>query len=102
MYRLVVTELAEDDLDEIVGYITIELSAPVAATDFTDAVAECYERIKNNPFCYEAARDSRLMLEGYRRAVIRNYIMLYKAFPEKEEVVVYRFFHGRRDYASLI
>jgi len=102
MYSLVVTELAEEDLDDIVGYIAIELAAPVAASDFADAVVKCYERIMGNPFCYEAARDPRLRLEGYRRAVIKNYIMLYKIFPEKEEVVVYRFFYGRRDYANLI
>ena len=30
MYRLVVTELAEDDLDDIVGYIAIELVVCVA------------------------------------------------------------------------
>jgi len=102
MYRLVITDLAEDDLDDIVKYIAIELSAPVAASDLIDVVEECYERIIENPFCYEAARDPRLRLEGYRRAVIKNYIMLYKIFPEKEKVVVYRFFHGRRDYANLI
>ena len=102
MYKLVVTELAEDDLDEIVGFIAIELAAPKAATNFVDAVAECYERVIHNPYCYEAARDPRLRLEGYRRAVIKNYIMLYKVFPEDEKVVVYRFFHGRRDYANLI
>ena len=102
MYRLVVTELAEDDLDEIVKYIAIELAAPVAATDFVEAVSDCYSRILNNPLCYEAARDLKLRLEGYRRAVIKNYIMLYKVFPDNEEVVVYRFFHGRRDYANLI
>jgi len=102
MYKLVITELAEDDLDEIVKYIAVELTAPTAATAFIDAVSECYNRIEQNPLCYEAARDLKLRLEGYRRAVIKNYIMLYKVFPDNEEVVVYRFFHGRRDYASLI
>jgi plasmid stabilization system protein ParE len=102
MYKLVVTSLAENDLDEIISYIATELSAPIAATNFANAVAECYDRIILNPLCYEAARDPRLRLEGYRRAVIKNYIMLYKVFPKEEKVVVYRFFHCRRDYANLI
>jgi len=102
MYKLTITELADADLDEIMGYIAIELASPQAASDFADAIETCYANIQRNPMCYEASRDPRLREEGYRRAVIKNYIMLYKVFPDREEAIVYRFFYGRRDYVNLI
>ena len=102
MYKISITELADADLDEIISYIAVELAAPKAASDFTDAVEACYANIQRNPMCYEASRDPRLRDEGYRRAVIKNYIMLYKVFPERGDVIVFRFFYGRRDYVNLI
>ena len=102
MYKLTVTELANADLDEIIRYIAVELAAPQAASAFADAVESCYDSIQRNPMSFEVSRNPRLKAEGYRRAVIKNYIMLYKVFSEREEVVVYRFFYGRRDYMNLI
>jgi plasmid stabilization system protein ParE len=102
MYKLTITELADADLDEIINYIANKLNAPQAATTFANEVDACYNRIQLNPFICEAARDPRLKGEGYRKAVIKNYVMLYKVFLESEEVVVYRFFYGRRDYINLI
>jgi plasmid stabilization system protein ParE len=102
VYKLTVTELADADLDEIVRYIAVELAAPAAATALLDKIVEAYDRLRANPRICELSRDSRLRSEGYRRTVIKNYIMLYKVFDESEEVVVYRFFYGGRDYAKLI
>ena len=102
MYKLLVTEAAEEDLDEIISYIVNELASPKAASDFADAVQTCYDRVVQNPASFEASRDPLLSKEGYRRAVVKNYIMLYKVFHERAEIVVYRFFYGRRDYSNLI
>ena len=101
-YKLTITELASVDLDEIAGYIMIDLAAPKAAIDFLEAFEVCCTYIKENPYSYEASRDPRLLAEGYRRAVINNHIMLYKVFPDRKEVVIYRLFYGRREYAYLI
>ena len=102
MFDLKVTELADQDLDEILHYIAIELAAPQAASTFADAVEACYDRIKSNPLSFEISKDPRLVKEGFRRAIIKNYIMLYKVVHENSEVVVYRFFYCRRDYANFV
>jgi plasmid stabilization system protein ParE len=41
MYKLIVTELAHQDLDKIVSYIAVELVNPIAATNFLDEVDKC-------------------------------------------------------------
>ena len=104
MYSLNITERAEYDLEKIIRYISENLSAPQAASDFADKVYECYERIEQNPYIYEESRDPKLKKEGFRRAVIKNYIMLYKVYEnaEPKKVIIHRFFHSSQDYANLI
>jgi len=102
MYNLDITDNAEQDLENIISYIVEKLSAPVAASTFLDAVHDCYENLETNPHIYESCRDHRLKKEGYRRAVVKNYILVYKIDEEAKTVTIHRFFYGRQDYVSLI
>jgi plasmid stabilization system protein ParE len=102
MYKLVVSELAHQDLDSIVSYIAVELANPAAAGDFLEAVDTCYRNLKNNPMMYEKCRDKRLKTEGYRKALIKSYVAVYKADEETKTVFIMRFFYGARDYIKLI
>lgn len=102
MYNLDITDHADEDLDKILTYIEEDLSSPGAATAFADKVYECYDRLEDNPYIYEECRDPKLKAEGYRRAVIKNYILLYKIYENEKQVIVHRFFYGRQDYVNLI
>ena len=44
MYKLVITELAQSDLDDIVSYIAVNLST--AAGDFLDKAEKCYSHLR--------------------------------------------------------
>jgi plasmid stabilization system protein ParE len=102
MYKLLVSELAHQDLDNIVSYIAVQLANPKAAGDFLDEVTTCYGFLKNNPMMYEKCQDKRLGKEGYRKAVIKNYVLVYKINETSQTVSVMRFFYGAQDYIKLI
>lgn len=102
MYKLVITELAHQDLDKVVAYIAIDLVNPIAAGDFLDEVDKCYEYLKSNPWIYEKCQNKRLEKEGYRRALIKNYLLVYKIDEESKIVGIMRFFYGAQDYIKLI
>ena len=102
MYNLDITDHAEDDLDKILSYISNVLNAPKAASDFADKVYDCYDRLEDNPYIYEECRDARLKKEKYRRAVIGNYVLLFRIHEDEKKVIVHRFFYGAQDYANLI
>ncbi|MDT8900265.1 type II toxin-antitoxin system RelE/ParE family toxin [Anaeroselena agilis] len=102
MYKLVITELAHQDLDSIVSYIAVQLSNPKAAGDFIDEVTVCYGFLKSNPMMYERCQDRRLGEEGYRKAVIKNYVLVYKINEASKIVSIMRFFYGAQDYTKLI
>ena len=101
MYKLVVTELAHQDLDSIISYIAIQLANPTAASDFFYEVDKCYGYLKSNPVKYSKCNDSRFEKEGYPKAIIKNYILVYKGDESNKKVVVLRFFYGTREYAKL-
>lgn len=102
MYKLVITELAQSDLDSIVNYIAVHLANPVAAGHFLDRVEECYRSLKTNPFIYSKSNDIRLEKEGFRKAVIKNYVLMFKVNEKSKTVIIYRLFYGARDYLKLL
>lgn len=97
-----VTELANQDLDSITEYIAVQLANPSAAAGFLNEVEKCYQNLKRMPMMYEKCRDKRLKHEGYRRAVIKNYILVYKIQEDEQTVIIFRFFYGSRNYEKLI
>lgn len=45
-YKIIKTRLAEQDLDNILGYIVLSLANPSAAASFADAVEACYSDLE--------------------------------------------------------
>ena len=102
MYKLTVTELAHQDLDHIISYIAVKLSNPKAAGDFLDEVATCYSYLKSNPLMYTGCLDERLRKEGYRKAVIKNYVLVYKVDEVAHLVTIMRIFYSAQNYTREI
>ncbi|HPO77421.1 MAG TPA: type II toxin-antitoxin system RelE/ParE family toxin [Thermoclostridium caenicola] len=78
------------------------MANPTAASIFLDEVDKCYGYLKTNPMMYSKCNDGRLGKEGYHKAVIKSYILVYKVDESAKTVNVLRFFYGARDYAKLI
>ena len=101
-YKIIETELAKQDLSDIVDYIISSLENPSAATALLDEVEACYDSLEQLPLMFEMCRDPHLRAMGYRKAVIKNYIMIYKVNESSKTISIMRFFHGRQDYEKLI
>jgi plasmid stabilization system protein ParE len=101
-YDLIKTDPFQQDLDSAIGYITLVLKNKVAAASLLDSVKKCYDEIERMPLMYEACRDPYLKSLGYRKAIIHNYVMVYKVDEEHQTVHIMRFFHGSQDYEKLI
>ena len=101
-YKIIETRLASEDLDRILEYIAVTLENPLAAASFADNVASCYDRLEQTPLMYEACRDMRLRAMGYRKAVIQQYILIYKVDERMKVVSNLRFFHGSQQYTRFL
>ncbi|HBU12837.1 MAG TPA: type II toxin-antitoxin system RelE/ParE family toxin [Clostridiales bacterium] len=102
MYKRFVSELAHGDLRNIVAYIKDTLCAPEAAAAFLDEIKKCYARLVKNPLIYALCNDERLAKEGYRKASIKNYLLIFKADETSNVVTIYRFFYGAEEYQNKL
>lgn len=101
-YKVVRTDLYQRDLDSVIGYLVLALENRPAAVSLLDSVEECYADLERTPFMYEECHNTHLHELGYRRAVIRNYIMVYKVDETARQVTILRLFYGKQDYEKLI
>ena len=101
-YKVLVTKSAEQDLDDIVSYMVNDLSAPKAASDFLDAVSGCYAYLRQTPGMFALCKSPNLSARQYRKAVIKNYILIYRFDEIEKTVFILRFFYGGRDYEKLL
>jgi len=102
MYSLQVTELAEQDLDGIVNYMTGELANPIAARAFLDKIEDCYKLLRTRPKIYVVCDDSYLRGRGYRKTLIGNYLLIFRIDEQTKRIHILRFFYGAQDYLSKL
>jgi plasmid stabilization system protein ParE len=101
-YRVCVSEPAEDDLREIVRYISLQLESPQTALEMMETINNNLSKLSDMPYVYPAVRDDRLASMGYRRMSIKNYIAFFTVDENEKVVDVERIIHARRDWASLL
>ena len=102
VYKLLITPSALDELSEIVDYISNNLDNPFFSSFFLDKVGECYDRLKDNPKIYQLCDYQNFKEKGYRKAVIKNYVLIYRIDEETNTVYILHFVYGRQDYYSII
>lgn len=101
-YRVDLSEPAEEDLRDIVRYISAQLSVPVTAMKMVEAIEDALSKLADMPHGYPLLRDDRLASMGYRRVDVKNYTAFF-TINEKEKVVdVERILYARRDWANLL
>ena len=102
MYDLRLTQSAEQDLGGIIEYIAVKLANPSAACAFLDKVAECYDFLKRTPRMFNECTDAYLKIRGYRKALINNYVLIFRIDENSKTVYVLRFFYGAQDYIKQL
>lgn len=98
-YNVRIMEKAEEDLSEIVDYISDTLKNQTAADNLLVDFLNEKENIAENPYMYPLSDNPVLQNEGYHR------FLFYKNFliDDVEKVVsIMSFFYAKRDYANLI
>ena len=66
-YKVLRTESAERDLDEIISYLVEKLCNPSAAVELLSAIDETYTRLEETPFLYALCQHKLLSRRGYTR-----------------------------------
>ena len=97
-YEVSYLSLAENDLVEILDYISTQSKS--AAIAFLDNLDRSVTRLKKFPEIGSRPKDDRLQKLGYRIIIVDDYLVFYVV--KEKEVEIRRIIHGRRRYEFLI
>lgn len=101
-YKLIITERAEELMDERIYYLLYKLKNEQAATHLLDGIEKLYVRMEENPFQFSECRDVYLKRMGYREAVVTdmNYLVILRV--EDKVVYVLGVFHELERYENKL
>ena len=89
------TELAINDIDETLNYITNNLCNKKAAVDLMKAIEKSIDNICMFPHAYPDCKYYYIKDENVRHAMINNYILLFKIYETK--IVFLRFKYSKQN-----
>ena len=101
-YKLMFTQVANEDLDQIYSYISSNLSAETAADNLLNKIEDTILQLKHFPQMGSYIADEMLKSKGYRKLVINNYLVLYLIDEQQEQVVIMRIVYGAQQYEQLL
>lgn len=101
-YRIDISEPAENDLRDIVRYISAQLSAPVAAQRMMDIFEDAIAELTDMPHKYPYITDARLAALGYHKLIVKNYIVFYTIDENLKVINVERILFTRRDWIHIL
>ncbi len=101
-YSCAFTARAEQDLDEILGYIKNELKNPDAAARFGQKVFRCCDTLCAQPEAGMFVENEYLTDKQVRRILVENYIVYYKAAAEEKTVYILRIVYGYRNLDAVL
>ena len=101
-YNLIVSEKADEHIDNLVGYLIIKLKNKQAVSNFLDEIEEVYERLEENPYQFPISRDKYLSFQGYHEAHFgkMSYHVVFRVADET--VFIVGVFHNLEDYAKKV
>lgn len=99
-YKLSILPLFEDDLNEIVDYITYRLRNPLAAEHLVDEVERAIEDRLDCAESFEPYPSSRERKYPYYRIQVKNFTIFYVVIGDTMEVR--RMIYSRRNLKDLI
>ena len=94
-----ITEAAEQDLAEIVDYISND--NPAAALKLAENIEQSILQLEDFPLSGATPKNRRLTRKGYRILIVDSYLVFY-VLQDNETVEIRRIISGKRDYKFLL
>lgn len=102
MYKVNITNAAEEEISSTVTYIADSLKAPKAADHLLTEIEKYEELLETNPHIYPLVPDEYLAERGIRYVLVKNYIVFFVIDEKDKTVNVFRFLYGRRDWKNIL
>ncbi|MCL2638510.1 MAG: type II toxin-antitoxin system RelE/ParE family toxin [Oscillospiraceae bacterium] len=101
-YKIDVSKPAENDLRGIISYISTNLCEPEIAVKTSHIIEKSIKELEHMPQKYPLVADDLLAAEGFRKFIIKNYIVFFTIDELEKTVNVERVLYARRDWVKII
>ena len=101
-YTYLLTQKAEADLDNIVSYISLELSNAKAASDFVTKLQDSIAETLLFPLSGSPVNNAFLPDAAVRKKVIGNYVMYYLPDTAQHIIYILRLVYGRMNVEEIL
>lgn len=101
-YAVVKTATFDSLLRDIVWYLRDVTGGVSTSLDLIDQLDNAASQLAVFPRMGSVPASATLARRGYRRIILRNYVVFYKVDDGRQQVVLYGIFHNRRDYEALL
>lgn len=88
-YKLVISEYADELLNNLIYYLIYRLKNEQAAKHLLDGIDSIYDRLETNPFQFPLSRDNYLANKEYHEAAVpqMDYVVIFDIKVEVVNVV---------------
>ena len=88
-YKLVISEYADELLNNLIYYLIYRLKNEQAAKHLLDGIDSIYDRLETNPLQFLLGSDIYLANKGYHEAVVKrmDYVVIFDVRAEVVNVV---------------
>lgn len=102
-YKLIITEHADELLDDLVYHLIFRFKSEQAAKHLLDGIENIYNRLEENPLQFPYSKDTYLAKKGYRGAIVpqMDYVVIFEV-GEDRTVNVLGVFHQLENYQSKL
>jgi len=104
-YNVYLSEPAQEDMDEILNYISTQLSAPITAENMIDTFHKAMSGLEIMPKRQPSVGDAFLASLGYRILPVKNYLVfcsVHEPTTSVREVNIERVLYAGRDWQNLL
>jgi plasmid stabilization system protein ParE len=101
-YKIEISEPAENDLRDIVRHIELKLSAPMTALKMMQTMEDAIAGLEHMPKSYPPVLDDRLQAAGYRKLIVKNYIVFFTIDEGKKTVNIVRVLYTKRNWRHIL
>ena len=92
--KVILTDDAYQDLDNIFSFIAIEKLQPLNARKVEDKIWETIERIRQTPFAFKEYEETPTEFKIFRQARCLSWLIIYKI--TNAEIIVFQIAHASR------
>ena len=101
-YKIIFTNDAIKDMDNIFNYISEKLYAPNSARNLMKKVNDTIDNLKYMPKAYSVIKKFPELEMEHRRIVVKDYVIIYTVDEDTKSVYIINMYYGGSNYLIKI